>query len=90
LGIHYAQFPERWYVGEAPPNTEAEGFKVPFVREGAYVKGLSGMTLVLPAWNIADVLNLPRLKAEREAADDAEAARRAREGDPPVSENASS
>jgi hypothetical protein len=45
----------------------SESFKVPAIKDGAYVKGLSGMTCVLPAWCIAEVLNLPQLVARRNA-----------------------
>jgi hypothetical protein len=47
---------------------------------------LSGMTCVLPAWNVLEALNLPMLKRGRELADAEEDERRRREGHPPQSE----
>jgi hypothetical protein len=67
LGIHFSQFPEFWEIGkERVPDTEGS---VPLIKTGEYVKGLSGMTCVLPAWAIWDVLTMPKLKQERELAD---------------------
>jgi len=33
--------------------------------EGDYIKGLSGMTCVVPAWDILEVLNAPELVEKR-------------------------
>lgn len=68
LGIHFAQFPERWQIGEGKkiPATTPSG--VPLIQEGGYIKGLSGMTCVLPAWSIQKVLDMPKLKHGRDAA----------------------
>lgn len=49
LGVHWGQFPETWKV---------EG-------SNQHVKGVSGMTAVVPAWRIIEMLNLPRLKEIR-------------------------
>lgn len=86
LGIHFAQFPEQWEIVSGATKAQREVSSVPLVTEGGYVKGLSGMTCVLPAWIILEVLNSPKLKAQRDAADDAEQARRDREGHPPEAE----
>ena len=40
--------------------------KESLIIEGSYVKGLSGMTCVLPAWYIQDVLDMPKLKNIRQ------------------------
>lgn len=64
LGIHYAQFPEVWEIGETKHLQPANS--VPLVTDGRYVKGLSGMTLALPAWRIVEVLNMPKLQAHRD------------------------
>ena len=69
LGIHYAQFPEQWELKEGKSVAKATASGVPLISSGAYVKGLSGMTCVLPAWTILEVLNMPKLKQLR---DDAE------------------
>jgi hypothetical protein len=83
LGIHFAQFPEEWEVRSGARKSEAKP-RVPLIEDGAYVRGLSGMTCVLPAWSIREVLNLPRLKRWREEAEAQEAERQRREGMPPI------
>jgi hypothetical protein len=80
LGIHFAQFPEKWQLISGLSNLAAEMSDVPLIQDGAYVKGLSGMTCVLPAWNILDVLNLPHLKEARDQDDAQTEERQAREG----------
>jgi hypothetical protein len=87
LGIHFSQFIELWEIGrEQMPKTEG---LVPLIRTGQYVKGLSGMTCVLPAWAIWDVLNMPKLKKEREEADARVMKQLISEGKmPPISESA--
>jgi hypothetical protein len=80
LGIHFGQFPEIWELKDR--GYPAKEGSVPLIREGAYVKGLSGMACVLPAWTILNVLNMPKLRQQREEADKREAERRQREGTP--------
>ena len=63
LGIHWMQFPERWEINNPPLVDPAE--ESALVRKGAYVDGLSGMTCVIPAWEIMEVLNLPKLQEAR-------------------------
>ena len=87
LGIHFAQFSEEWeIVVDSRLSTwfkkrlqslgiKSEAHKVPLIKRGAYVQGLSGMTCVLPAWNIIDVLNHNTLKRAREYDDAAEESR---------------
>lgn len=86
LGIHFAQFIEEWELTDKTKQVKPRSGSVPLIRDGMYVKGLSGMTCVLPAWTIWDVLNSPKLKMLRDAADDAEQMRRDREGHPPEAE----
>jgi hypothetical protein len=62
LGIHVAQFPEEWELKRGKTETDTG---VPLVGEGLAVKGLSGMTVVLPAWHILEVLNMPHLRRQR-------------------------
>jgi hypothetical protein len=57
LGIHWGQFPEEW---------ETRG---PDDVVGQYFKGVSGMTLALPAWSVREVLDLPIFRAQRERED---------------------
>ena len=65
LGIHFAQFPELWEVTEGGKLLR-EGVREPLLTEGKFIRGLSGMTCVLPAWNIMEVLNMPKVKAHRD------------------------
>ncbi len=65
LGIHFAQFPEIWEIGK--PEKAREESAVPLITEGMHVKGLSGMTCVIPAWEIARLLEDPKLKGPRDA-----------------------
>jgi hypothetical protein len=63
LGIHRGQFPEEWKIIEKKAvNEESKSLVV----EGNVVTGLSGMTCVVPADRILDVLDLPELKMQRE------------------------
>ena len=64
LGIHWGQFPEMWEIAGLKKNKESVR-KESLIIEGGYVKGLSGMTCVAPAWSIADTLNMPRFKDAR-------------------------
>jgi len=69
LGIHWGQFPEIWELADLNSISEkAEANSL--ITDGKYVKGLSGMTCVLPASAILEVLNSPKLKAIRNNDDD--------------------
>lgn len=68
LGIHWGQFPEMWELGNKK-KLEEVAQREPLVIDGGYVKGLSGMTCVAPAWSIVDTLNLPKFKNIRAKAD---------------------
>ena len=72
LGIHWGQFPERWEVtseGKMKDQTNRERHE-PLLTDGQYIKGLSGMTCVLPAWSILEVLNnIPKFKEQRDRSD---------------------
>jgi len=74
LGIHYDQFPEPWPIigklGELPP----------VKHEGPVIRGLSGMTKVLPAWSILEVLDMPILKESRARQDEEHAQSLAMQG----------
>ena len=52
LGIHWGQFPEKMPIGKEKEQGEATNL----ILEGQYVKGLSGMNCVLPAWSILEGL----------------------------------
>lgn len=65
LGAHFAQFPEEWELIERirtdsdPQEKESAKLSV----EGTFVKGMSGMTCVAPAWAVLDLLDHPKLEA---------------------------
>jgi hypothetical protein len=65
LGIHWAQFPEEWELRDE--KRIAQGSKRRhLVRDGQFIRGMSGMTCVIPAWQVLEVLDMPKLKARRE------------------------
>ena len=68
LGIHYGQFPEIWEVASDGKLKDQESKKEhkELLTDGRYIKGLSGMTCVLPAWSILEVLDIPKLKSLRD------------------------
>lgn len=70
LGIHWGQFPEMWELAEKQEKQEKREKRETPKREslaidGAYVKGLSGMTCVAPAWSIQEILNVPKFMTRR-------------------------
>jgi hypothetical protein len=67
LGIHHGQFPEDYDIERGVP----EGKKRHLVSEGDRVVGMSGMTTVIPTWELEKVLNLPELKEIRDQKDEA-------------------
>jgi hypothetical protein len=58
LGIHWGQFPEEWELRKRDSIDESR--RKNLILEGAYVEGMSGMTCVIPAWNLLEVLHLPK------------------------------
>ncbi len=68
LGIHWGQFPEEWELKDKKRLKES---RKDLIVDGAYVDGLSGMTCVIPAWQIMEILELPKLKSLREPVIDA-------------------
>ncbi len=64
LGIHWGQFPELWeIVNPSKPRAEKNAA---LIKKGAYIKGLSGMTCVIPAEEIYKLIYSPELVAMRE------------------------
>jgi len=61
LGIHWGQFPERWPLIPGEELQESSGL----ITKGGYVEGLSGMTCVIPAQQILELLNIPTIKNKR-------------------------
>ena len=77
LGIHWGQFPERWELRDGAKLAES---REDLIVEGGYVEGMSGMTCVIPAWQIMEVLDMPILKKLRHQGIVAAAARRPKDG----------
>lgn len=63
LGVHYGQFPERWNILKGAAKTKAEGVIIEQEDSADFIKGMSGMTLVVPAEEIERLLEEPPLKA---------------------------
>lgn len=62
LGIHWGQFPEIWELsGHASSAEVADPAEAELIVDGQYVRGLSGMTCVVPSWDILNTLADPRL-----------------------------
>jgi len=62
LGLHWGQFPEAWEIKEGKaPDTHA----APVSGNDRYIKGMSGMTLAVPAWDILEFLQMPQFELER-------------------------
>lgn len=64
LGMHWGQFPEAWELRTGAKRKTKKHSSL--ITGGQYVEGLSGMTCVIPAEHIREVLNLPELAAMRE------------------------
>lgn len=62
LGIHWGQVPEYWQIIDSK-GSKQENHKQSLYTDGRYVKGLSGMTCVAPAWAILDILHTPKIQA---------------------------
>jgi len=69
LGIHVGQFPEDWKAGKSQARmvaTSKGGLKV----DDAYVEGWSGMTCVIPAWQLRNVIEkIPEFQPMRDLKD---------------------
>ncbi len=88
LGIHFAQFPEKWEVSSSGKLiSNSSNAKSPLLTGKQYIEGLSGMTLALPAWSIREVLDMPELKKLREQSEEKTEATFLKDGFPPLSED---
>jgi hypothetical protein len=65
LGILWGQFPEFWRIKDGDVVIQESNESGNLVTAGQYVKGLSGMSCVLPAACIAELLDLPKFKENR-------------------------
>ena len=66
LGILWGQFPEEWQIRDNSFLNQSRGGN--YILEGSYVKGHSGMSCVIPAWQILELLETPTLRNFRETA----------------------
>jgi hypothetical protein len=73
LGIHWAQFPEEWEINTKKRRTKKEVQKKGLLLKESCIEGMSGMTCVIPAWEILEVLNMPKLGKQRDDFDAAAA-----------------
>ena len=79
LGIHWGQFAEYWEVTTKTDMKKAADAGL--ITEGQYIKGMSGMTCVCPAWQIMELLHVEVFVEER-ATDDQELVNREIENGP--------
>lgn len=63
LGIHWGQFPEYWEITTKKDKEKAADAGL--ITEGQYIKGVSGMTCVCPAWQILELLDVEEFVNER-------------------------
>ena len=63
LGVHWGQFPEKWEI-DTDANVRRQ--VADLHANPKYVTGMSGMTLAIPAEAILELLNMPKLKQERD------------------------
>lgn len=66
LGINWGQFTEQWELRTGTGANVGASSRPHLIADGAYVRGVSGMTCVVPAWEIQEVLSLPKLQKDRE------------------------
>jgi hypothetical protein len=59
LGIHCAQFPEEWIVEKKRADIRPQPYDEHQIATIEYVRGFSGMAVVVPAWRIVEILDLP-------------------------------
>lgn len=83
LGIHYGQFPEFWKLIDG--KVVHENRPGDLDASDKQIRGMSGMTCVLPAWRIREVLDLPKFVKQRA---DGEAILARRRRNRPASESA--
>lgn len=69
LGIHWGHFPELWEITEAEVNPRHVR-EASLVMDRRFVKGLSGMTCVAPAWGIQELLDIPKFADRRKVIDE--------------------
>jgi hypothetical protein len=63
LGVHVGQFPEMWELkaGQISETALTRG------ANAAFVRGMSGMTVAIPAWSLLEFLNMPQFKQFRDS-----------------------
>ena len=87
LGILWGQFPEEMELRENPKIDQA---KRDLLVKGRYIEGMSGMSCVIPSWEIMEVLDMTELKELRHpgvaAARKADASKPKPQSAPPASD----
>lgn len=68
LGVHFGQFPELWTLENIQ---DADKENASLLTDGKYVKGLSGMTTVIPASELLNLLNREDVATMRKKSDEA-------------------
>ncbi len=64
LGLQWGQFPEMWELKQAQKRPQEQAS---LITDGKYVEGFSGMSCVVPASKIIQLLDQSKLKQQREA-----------------------
>lgn len=67
LGIVWGHFPEEWELRNIEKGLRPNGGDGSLITDGAYVQGFSGMACAVPGQAIADLLNSPKILAQRMA-----------------------
>lgn len=63
LGVLWGQFPELWEINAGKKAAQEEAS---LITEGAFVRGFSGMSCIVPAIHVMELLNHPELKSPRD------------------------
>lgn len=89
LGIHWGQFSEEWEIKEGKVVVEtSENHNESMIIKGQYIKGLSGMTCVIPSAAIWELLQSEELQEAREASEQRMEKLLGNRGSLPVAESA--
>jgi hypothetical protein len=71
LGIQVGQFPEEWEAGSSKAMLAESRRRHTLTVEDSYVRGWSGMTVVIPTWDIRRILEeIPELVRMRKEKDE--------------------
>jgi hypothetical protein len=68
LGIHWGQFIEKWELRNRSLLSESK--QKHLIADGTYIEGMSGMTCVVPAWRVWEVIEMAKAKNPRSGKSD--------------------